>query len=150
MLEGKWGHEREFLDFVGSCRSIRVYSVDKHVYALDHVQRNTSIRGINLGIGEIIYSDEYLKFEDSVVSCEVSLLASMEGLHLLRLDGCQVVVPDDFSSWPQELRWLQWRSFYFSTLPPHLKLSSLVVMDLRGSDKLTRLWKCDADIQVFY
>jgi hypothetical protein len=63
---------------------------------------------------------EYLNFEDSVVSCEVSLLASMEELHLLRLDDCHVVVPNDFSSWPHELRWLQWRSFCFSSLPPHL------------------------------
>lgn len=138
------------MDFEGSCRSILVYSVDNHVCALDHVQRNTSIRGINLGIGEIISSDEYLNFEDSVVSCDVLLLASMEELHLLRLDGCQVVVPNDFSSWPQELRWLQWRSFCFSTLPPHLHLPCLVVLDLSHSDKLTHLWKSDADIQVFY
>jgi hypothetical protein len=138
------------LDFVCSCRSILVYSIDKHVCALDHVQRNTSIRGINSGSGEIISSDEYLKFEDSLVSCEVSLLASMEELHLLRLDGCHVVVPDDFSSWPQELRWLHWKSFCFSNLPPHLHLPRLVVLDLSRSDKLTCLWKSDADIQVFY
>ena len=103
-----------------------------------------------MGIGKIVFSNEYLNLEESRVSCEVLVLASMEELHLLRLDGCQVVVPNDFSSWPRELRWLQWRSFCFSTLPPHLHLPCLVVLDLSSSDKLTCLWKSDANIQVFY
>jgi hypothetical protein len=105
-----------------------------------------------MGVGEIIPSGLYTlgqSIEDGAVSCEVSQLASMEELHLLRLDRCHVVVPDDFSSWPQELRWLQWRSFCFSTLPTHLYLPCLVVLDLSGSDKLTHLWKSNADIQVF-
>jgi hypothetical protein len=66
------------------------------------------------------------------------------------LDGCQVVVPDDFSSWPQELRWLRWKWFCFSTLPSYLHFPFLVVLDLSRSDKLTHLWKSDADIEVFF
>jgi hypothetical protein len=87
---------------------------------------------------------------DGALSCQVSELASMEELHLLILDGCRVVVPDGFSSWPQELRWLRWRSFYFSALPSHLQLPCLVVLDLSYSYKLTHLWENDAHIQVLY
>jgi hypothetical protein len=124
--------------------------IDMHVFALYCMQRNTSIRGINLGIGEITPSSKWQSIRDGVMSCEVLQLASMEELHLLRLDDCDVVVPDGFSNWPQELRWLQWRWFCFSTLPSHLRLPSLVVLDLSHSDKLTRLWENDAEIQVFY
>jgi hypothetical protein len=126
--------------------------VYKLVYALYPVQRNSRVRGIRLAIRES--TDDLIDYgigESSTeggVSCQVSELASMEELHLLILDGCRVVVPDGFSSWPQELRWLQWRFCCFSTLPSHLQLPCLVVLNLRGSDKLTHLWENDAHIQV--
>ena len=73
----------------------------------------------------------------------------MKELHLLVLDGCHVEMPDGFSSWPEELRWLQWRGFCAAQLPSELKLPSLVVLDLSDSDKLTRLWGNDDDIKVW-
>jgi hypothetical protein len=139
-----------FLEFRGTRRAVLVHFIDKHVCALYCMQRNTSIRGISLGIGKLKPPSRWQNIRDGVISCEVLQLASMEELHLLRLDECDVVVPDGFSNWPQELRWLQWRSVCFSSLPSHLRLPSLVVLDLSNSDKLTRLWENDADIQVFY
>jgi hypothetical protein len=119
--------------------------VYKLVYALYPVQRNSRVRGIRLAIREY---DTWQSMPDWSVTCQVSELASMEELHLLILDGCRVLVPDGFSSWPQELRWLQWRSCCFSTLPSHLQLPCLVVLDLSYSDRLTLLWENDAHIQV--
>ena len=129
---------------------VLVHFIDKRVCSLYCMQRNTSIRGISLGNGRSILSFSWRWIRDGVMSCDMLQLASMKELHLLRLDGCDVVVPDGFSNWPQELRWLQWRSICFSSLPSHLRLPSLVVLDLSYSDKLTRLWKNDAGIQVFY
>jgi hypothetical protein len=94
--------------------------------------------------------ETWLSMPDSAVTCHLLELASMEELHLLILDGCRFVVPDGFSRLPQELRWFQWRSFCFSTLPSHLQLPCLVVLDLSNSYKLTRLWESDAHIQVLY
>ena len=118
------------------------------------MQRNSSIRGIRLASRESTIDDidhETLRsMGDRAVSIQVSELANMELLHLLRLHGCRVIVPDGFSSWPQELRWLQWRYCWFSTLPSHLPLPCLVVLDLSFSGKLTHLWEDDAHIQVLY
>jgi hypothetical protein len=146
----KRGMRDRFLEFRGPRRAVLVHFINKHVCALYCMQRNTSIRGINLGIGEIkpVFSRQSIRH--GVISCEVLQLASLKELHFLRLDGCDVVVPNGFSNWPQELRWLQWRWFCFSSLPSHLRLPSLVVLDLSHSDKLTRLWENDAEIQVLY
>ena len=114
------------------------------------MQKNSSIRGIRLAIRESTKHGTWQSMTDSAVTCQVSELASMEELHLLILDGCRVVVPDGFSSWPQELRWLQWRYCCFSTLPSHLQLPCLVVLDLSNSNKLTYLWENNAHIQVLY
>jgi hypothetical protein len=125
----KRGMRDRFLEFRGPRRAVLVHFINKHVCALYCMQRNTSIRGINLGIGEITPSFSLLSIRDGVMSCEVLQLASMKKLHLLRL---------------------QWRWFCFSSLPSQLRLPSLVVLDLSHSDKLTRLWENDAEIQVLY
>ncbi|CAK9212080.1 unnamed protein product [Sphagnum troendelagicum] len=55
----------------------------------------------------------------------------MSELHFLILDHCQV--KGDFSTWSEELRWLQWWSLPLSELPPTLSLLNLSVLDLTGS-----------------
>ncbi|CAK9868212.1 unnamed protein product [Sphagnum jensenii] len=55
----------------------------------------------------------------------------MSELHFLILDHCQL--KGDFSTWSQELRWLQWWSLPLSELPPTLSLLNLSVLDLTGS-----------------
>jgi hypothetical protein len=66
---------------------------------------------------------------------------------LLRLDECDVV-PDDFSSWSQKLRWLRWRWYHLRSLPLQLKLSHLVVLDLSRSRELRCLWEKNVDVMV--
>jgi len=66
---------------------------------------------------------------------------------LLRLDGCNVV-PDDFSSWSQKLRWLQWRWNRLRSFPPQLKLPHLVVLDLSWSRELRCLWEENVHVMV--
>ncbi|CAK9210705.1 unnamed protein product [Sphagnum troendelagicum] len=56
----------------------------------------------------------------------------MSELHFLILDHCQV--KGDFSTWSEELRWLQWWSLPLSELPPTLSLINLTVLDLTGSE----------------
>jgi hypothetical protein len=90
-----------FWEYKGTGRAVLVHFIIKHICALYCTQRNTSIRGINLGIGKIKPSSRRQSIRDGIVSCEVLQLASLEELHLLRLDGCDVVVPDGFSNWPQ-------------------------------------------------
>lgn len=79
---------------------------------------------------------------------ESNLFATMDELHLLVLDGC-AVVGDDFSTWSQEIRWLQWRLLPHTELPSHLKLPNLVVLDLTDSRNLCRLWQDDVLVEVF-
>ena len=66
---------------------------------------------------------------------------------MLRLDGCNMV-QDDFSSWSQQLRWVQWRSYQFISLPPQLKLRQLVVLDLSYSGGLGCLWEENVHVMV--
>ena len=73
--------------------------------------------------------------------------ASVEELHFLVLDGCSVV-GDDFSNLPQELRWVQWRSFPSAELPSRLNLLNLAVLDLTDSANLCRLWPEDVPLEV--
>ena len=88
--------------------------------------------------------------QSSFVSSEASQLTSMDELHFLMLDGfsVHVSVPDGFSNWPRELRLLQWRGICSFSLPSHLILPSLVVLDLSRSFMLIRLWEDGAHVQV--
>jgi len=107
---------------------------------------NTKTRGICLTIEDPDINFDYFQ-KSTIMSCEASKLGRMQELHLLRLDGCNVV-PDDFSSWSQKLRWLQWRWYPFRSLPPQLKLPHLVVLDLSRSRKLKCLWERDIHVMV--
>ncbi|CAK9880608.1 unnamed protein product, partial [Sphagnum jensenii] len=61
----------------------------------------------------------------------------MKRLHFLLLDGGYV--KGDFSTWSQELRWLQWTDSNLSALPSTLDLRKLVVLDLTSNKKLMRI-----------
>jgi len=86
-------------------------------------------------------------FQKSTISCEASKLGRMQELHLLRLGGCNVV-PDDFSSWSQKLRWVQWMCSQLRSLPPQLKFSHVVVLDLSWSRELRCLWEKNVHVMV--
>jgi hypothetical protein len=105
---------------------------------------NTKTRGICLTVKD---ADNLDYFNKPTISREASKLGRMQELHLLRLDGCNVVA-DDFSSWSQKLRWLQWRWYQFRSLPPQLKLPHLVVLDLSWSDELIYLWDRNVHVMV--
>ncbi|KAG0565426.1 hypothetical protein KC19_8G189700 [Ceratodon purpureus] len=114
-------------------------------------QTKPRIRGLCLGVGDrakILGDGESAGLRGGSASNIASQLSGMKELHLLVLDGSYVEVRDEKSSWPEELRWLRWRRFRGGQLPSELKLPSLVVLDLSGSDKLTRLWEDDADIKL--
>ena len=103
------------------------------------------MRGISLAN---VDATSWQNLHSSFVSYEASQLTSMDELHFLILDGGRVSVPDGFSNWPRELRLLQWRGFCSASLPSHLILPSLVVLDLRRSDMLIRLWEDGAHVKV--
>ena len=105
---------------------------------------NTKTRGICLAVED---PDAHCNFQESTISCEASKLGRMQELHLLILDGCNVV-PDDFSSWSQQLRWLQWRWNRLRSFPPQLKLPHLVVLDLSWSRELRCLWEKNVHVMV--
>ena len=108
------------------------------------VQVNFNTRGICLTVKD---PDSHDDFQECTISCEASELGRMQELHLLRLDGCNVV-GDDFSSWSPQLRWLQWRLNRLISFPPQLKLSHLVVLDLSWSRELRFLWEKNAHVKV--
>ncbi|KAG0607358.1 hypothetical protein M758_8G022100 [Ceratodon purpureus] len=117
---------------------------------LNSAETRPRIRGLCLRVGDdtqIIVDGESAGLRAGCASYLASRLSSMKELHLLVLDGCYVEVRDEISSWPEELRWLQWRRFGGAQLPSELKLPSLVVLDLSRSN-LTRLWEDDADIKL--
>ncbi len=68
----------------------------------------------------------------------------MTRLHFLLLDGDNV--KGDFSTWSQELSWLQWKSSDISALPLELDLRNLVVLDLTSNKKLTQIWPNDLEV----
>ena len=86
-------------------------------------------------------------FQKSTISVKASKLGRMQELHLLRLDGCNMV-HDDFSSWSQQLRWVQWRLYQSKSLPLQLELPLLVVLDLSKSDELKCLWEENVHVVV--
>ncbi|KAG0563344.1 hypothetical protein KC19_8G023000 [Ceratodon purpureus] len=118
---------------------------------LNSAETRPRIRGLCLRVGDdtqIIVDEESAGLRAGCASYLASQLSSMKELHLLVLDGCYVELRDEISSWSEELRWLQWRRFPRPQLPSELKLPSLVVLDLSGSNNLTRLWEDDADIKL--
>jgi hypothetical protein len=79
-------------------------------------------------------------------ACVAENYTSMNQLHFLLLDGCDV--KGDFSTWSLELSWLQWRSSPLSALPLKLDLLKLAVLDLTDSKSLTRIWPSDSELEV--
>ena len=108
------------------------------------MQVNTKTQGIRLTVTD---PNKYGFFPESNISFEASKLGRMQELHFLRLDGC-TMVPDDLSSWPQQLRWVQWRWYQFRSLLRQLKLPHLVILDLSYSYELERLWKENVHVMV--
>ena len=105
---------------------------------------NTKTRGICLTVKD---PDDLDWFTECTISCEANKLGRMQELHLLRLEGCNVV-HDDFSSWSQQLRWLQWRLSGLKSFPPQLKLPHLVVLEFKGSRELKCLWERNVHVMV--
>lgn len=117
---------------------VLVIKFGEHNYFVECVQGTDRIRGLTLSPIESNFS---------TVTYAAAQFASMHELHLLILDGC-IVEGDDFSSWSEELRWLQWRWSPCTELPFHLKLPKLTVLDLTDSINLSCLWKEDALVEV--
>ncbi|KAH9558824.1 hypothetical protein CY35_06G028000 [Sphagnum magellanicum] len=78
-------------------------------------------------------------------ACVAENYTSMNQLHFLLLDGCDV--KGDFSTWSLELSWLQWRSLPLSALPLKLDLLKLAVLDLTDSKSLTRIWPSNSELE---
>ncbi len=68
----------------------------------------------------------------------------MSRLHFLLLDGDNV--KGDFSTWSQELIWLQWMNSDISALPSELNLRKLMVLDLTSNKELTEIWPNDLEV----
>jgi hypothetical protein len=62
----------------------------------------------------------------------------MDKLRFLLLYGDNVT--GDFSTWSQELIWLQWMNSNLSTLPWELKLRKLVMLNLTSNEELMQIW----------
>ena len=91
--------------------------------------------------------DKYDFFPESTISFEGNKLGEVQELHLLRLDGCNMVHDGSCSGY-QQLRWVQWRSYQFRSLPPQLKLPQLLVLDLSYSYELECLWEENVHVMV--
>jgi hypothetical protein len=68
----------------------------------------------------------------------------MSRLHFLLLDGDNV--KGDFSTWSQELNWLQWMHSDLLVLPLELDLQKLVVLDLTFNKELMQIWPNDLEV----
>ena len=99
---------------------------------------NTKTRGICLTIKDPDIEDGF--FPEPIISFQASKLGRMQELHLLRVDGCNMVHNGSCSGY-QQLRWVQWRSYRFRSFSPQLELPQLVVLDLSYSDELRCLWE---------
>jgi hypothetical protein len=71
----------------------------------------------------------------------------MSTLHFLLLDGDNV--KGDFSTWSQELTWLQWINSDLSALPSELDLRNLAVLDLTSNKELMQIWPNDLEVLIF-
>ncbi|CAM6017563.1 unnamed protein product, partial [Sphagnum balticum] len=67
----------------------------------------------------------------------------MNRLHFLLLDGDNV--KGDFSTWSQELLWLQWTNSDISALPLELDLRKLAVLNLTSNKELMQIWSNDLE-----
>ncbi|KAG0596737.1 hypothetical protein M758_UG280900 [Ceratodon purpureus] len=106
---------------------------------LSSAETKPRIRGLCLGVGDrakILAAGELAGLGGGCASYLAPRLSGMKELHMLVLDGNYVEVRDEDSSWPEELRWLQWRRFRGGQLPSELKLPPLVVLDL------CHIWLC--------
>jgi len=68
----------------------------------------------------------------------------MSRLHFLLLDGDNV--KGDFSTWSQELSWLQWTNSDLLALPLGLNLQKLAVLDLTSNRELIQIWPNDLEV----
>ncbi len=68
----------------------------------------------------------------------------MSRLHFLLLDGDNV--KGDFSTWSQELSWLQWMNSDLLRLPLELDLQKLEVLNLTSNKKLMQIWPNDLEV----
>jgi hypothetical protein len=68
----------------------------------------------------------------------------MSRLHFLLLDGDNV--KGDFSTWSQELSWLQWTNSDLLTLPLELDLRNLMVLNLSSNKELMQIWPNDLEV----
>jgi len=68
----------------------------------------------------------------------------MDKLRFLLLDGDNVT--GDFSTWSQELIWLQWMNSDISILPLELKLQKLAVLNLTSNKELMQIWPNDLEV----
>ncbi|KAG0598639.1 hypothetical protein M758_12G090000, partial [Ceratodon purpureus] len=75
---------------------------------------------------------------ESSIAWQVETFAKMKELRYLLLDGCSI--NGNFSTWPEDLRWLQWRYCPHEVLPWNLKLPYLSVLNLNDSSNLTHVW----------
>jgi hypothetical protein len=71
----------------------------------------------------------------------------MSTLHFLLLDGDNV--KGDFSTWSQELTWLQWINSDLLALPSGLDLQNLAVLDLTSNKELMQIWPNDLEVLIF-
>ncbi len=71
----------------------------------------------------------------------------MNRLHFLLLDGDNV--KGDFSTWSQELSWLQWMDSDLLALPLELDLRKLAVLDLTFNKELMQIWPNDLEVYFF-
>jgi hypothetical protein len=69
---------------------------------------------------------------------------SMSTLHFLLLDGDNV--KGDFSTWSQELIWLQWTNSDLLALPLELNLRKLAVLDLTSNKELMKIGPNDHEV----
>ena len=97
------------------------------------------------GLNEVLIAFS-LVGSDSSITCKAEPLSRMKELKYLFLDGCQM--NGDFSKWPKEVRWLQWRDFPYEVLPQDLSLSNMVALDLAKSLVLTHIWVEDFKFEV--
>ncbi|KAG0576081.1 hypothetical protein KC19_5G054000 [Ceratodon purpureus] len=65
-------------------------------------------------------------------------LASMDNLHFLILDGCNV--SGNLEGISKELRYLQWRKMPLTNMPSMLSLSNLISLNFSKSTKLADIW----------
>ncbi|KAG0615586.1 hypothetical protein M758_5G053300 [Ceratodon purpureus] len=95
------------------------------VLAKDKNHSSNKVRALNLAKS----GGHKFAFED---------FASMENLHFLNLDGCNV--SGNLEGISKELRFLQWREMPLTSLPSMLSLSNLISLDFSKSTKLANIW----------